>query len=230
MQMPAERRIWQRCFWAGVATLILGAVVISLFPSEGGSYPIGFGDPVIAFEFSQSASDVKSAIGFGDTGWQERTAAMKTGTYGDFIFIFAFTVFMVSFFHAAKVQTGLAFYKFLAATALMAGLADITEDILALRILSNIEISSGVKSMHYFVKAKFMALGIVGVGAAIFLLRQPRILRKIEGVFAGLGGAAVLFALSRPEQNGDLLGLGVTISWIAMLAYAATQAFKKVTP
>ena len=230
IQTPQERRIWQRCFWAGAATLVLGAVVISLFPSEGGNYPIGYGDPVIAFEFSQSASDVKNTIGFGDTGSQERAAAMKNGTYSDFLFIIAFTVFMVSFFHAAKVQTGLAFYKFLTATALIAGLADITENILALRIISNIEISSGVKWMHYFVKTKFMALGLVGLGAAIFLLRQPRFLRKIEGVFAGLGGALTLFALTRPEQMGDLLGLGVTISWIAMLAYAATQTFKKATP
>jgi len=194
IQTPQERRIWQRCFWAGAATLVLGAVVISLFPSEGGNYPIGYGDPVIAFEFSQSASDVKNTIGFGDTGSQERAAAMKNGTYSDFLFIIAFTVFMVSFFHAAKVQ------------------------------------SSGVKWMHYFVKTKFMALGLVGLGAAIFLLRQPRFLRKIEGVFAGLGGALTLFALTRPEQMGDLLGLGVTISWIAMLAYVATQTFKKVTP
>jgi len=230
MQTPAERRIWQRCFWAGLATLILGAVVISLFPSEGGNYPMGYGELVIAFEFSQSASDVKNAIGFGDTGWQERAAAMKTGTYADVLFIFAFTVFMVSFFHAAKVQTGLALYKFLAAVALIAGLADVTEDFLALRILSDIEISSGTAWMHYFVKTKFMALGLVGLGAGIFLLRQPRILRKLEGAFAFGGGAAVLFALTRPEHMGDLLGLGVTVSWIAMLAYAATQAFKKVTP
>lgn len=228
IQTPEERRIWQRCFWAGVATLILGAVVISLFPSKGGNYPEGYGTPVIAFEFAQTISEVKAAIGFDVAGAQNSLKAMKTGTYGDFVFIFAFTIFMISFFHAAKQQTGLALYKFLAAIALIAGLSDITEDIFALRILSNVEMSSGAQWMHYFAKAKFMGLSLVGLGAAVFLLRQPRLLRKTEGVFALLGGGLTLFALTRPEQMGDMLGLGVTISWIAMLAYAATQSFKKV--
>lgn len=228
MQTLEERKIWKRCFWAGLATLILGAVVISLFPSEGGNYPAGYGTPVIAFEFAQTSSEVKAAIGFGGTGSQDSHAAMKTGTYGDFVFIFAFTIFMVSFFHAAKQQTGLALYKFLAAIALIAGLSDVTEDIFALRILSDVDISSGAQWMHYFAKAKFMALGLVGIGAGLFLLRQPRVLRKIEGVFTFGGGGLTLFALTRPEHMGDALGLGVTISWIAMLAYAATQSFKKV--
>ena len=228
MQTPEERIIWQRCFWAGFAMLILGAVVISLFPSEGGNYPVGYGTPIIAFEFAQTANDVKAAIGIGGTGSQDNHAAMKTGTYGDFVFIFAFTIFMVNFFHAAKQQTGLALYKFLAAIALIAGLSDVTEDIFALRILSDVEISPGVEWMHYFVKSKFIALGLVGLGAGVFLLRQPRVLRKIEGVLAFGGGALTLFALTRPEHMGDALGLGVTITWIAMLAYAATQSFKKV--
>lgn len=228
IQSPAERRIWQRCFWAGVATLILGAVVMSLFPIKGGNYPAGYGTPVIAFEFAQTANEVHAAIGYSAQNWQERLAAMKTGTYGDFVFIFSFTIFMVSFFHAAKRQTGLALYKFLAAIALIAGLSDVTEDIFALRILSDVEVSAGAQWMHYFVKAKFIAFGLVGLGAGVFLLRQPRTLRKIEGVFAFGGGALILFALTRPEQMGDALGLGVILSWIAMLAYAATQSFKKV--
>jgi hypothetical protein len=222
-QSAEERAIWRRCFWAGVLTLILGAVVLAVFPGEGGNYPAGYGDPVIAFEFATTPAEVQAAVG-------NDTQAMRNGTYSDFFFIISFAVFMISFFHGAHKQTSLQFYKFMAAIAFIAAGADIIEDVFALRILSDISLSNGVAWMHYFAKAKFMALGLVGLGAAFFLLRQPRILRKIEGVFAGLGGALTLFALTRPEQIGDMLGLGVTLSWIAMLAYAATQAFKKSTP
>ena len=224
IKTPEERHIWQRCFWAGALTLVLGTIVISLFPSEGGDYPAGYGDPVIAFEFAQSASEVQSAIGNGE----DSLNAMKTGTYGDFIFILAFTIFMVSFFHAAKRQTGLAIYKFLAAIALIAGLSDFIEDIFALRILSDIDISSGVEWMHYFAKAKFLALSLCAFGAGTFLLEQPRTLRRFEGTLATLGGTFTIYALTRPDQLGDMLGLGVIMSWIAMLAYAATQSFKKI--
>lgn len=223
IQTPIERKIWQRCFWAGVATLILGAVIISIFPSEGGAYPAGYGDPVIAFEFAQTRTEVQTVMNGSDI----TANAMRFGTYGDFFFIFAFGVFMVGFFHGAYKQTSVALYKFMAAVAFIAAGADIIEDVFALRILSDISVSSGVEWMHYFVKAKFMALGLAGLGAAVFLWRQPRILRKFESVFAGLGGIITLVALTRPEQIGDMLGFGVTVSWIAMLAYAATQAFKK---
>jgi len=223
-----ENRLWKRCSIAGCLTLILGAIVIFIFPSEGAAYTPGYGTPVIAFEFATTPAQVKAAIGYGAEGWQRRLMAMKTGTYGDFIFIFAFGTFLVSFFHAAYKQSSIAFYKFMAAIAFIAAGADVIEDILALRILSNISVSSGVEWMHYFAKAKLMALGLCGVGAAIFLLRQPRLLRKAEGVFAGFGGLITLFALTRPEQMGDALGLGVALSWVAMLAYSATQAAKKV--
>jgi hypothetical protein len=220
-QSPQERRLWKRCFWAGIVTLILGAVVLSIFPSQGGDFLPGYGTPVIAFEFSSSPAEAKAAVG-------NSVEAMRSGTYSDFFFIIAFGLFLISFFHAAKLQTGQKLFKFMAAAALIAALSDVGEDILALQILSDLDAARGVDWMHYFAKAKFMALGITGVGAAIFLLSQPRILRKVEGAFAALGAGLTLFALTRPEQMGDMLGLGVTISWIAMLAYAATQAFKKV--
>lgn len=223
IQTHHERRIWRRCFWAGVASIILGIIVLSLFPSEGGNYRSGYGEPVIAFEFSKTAAEVQAAIGPS----AENLTQMRRGTYADFFFILAFGLFMVSFFHGAYKQTSIQFYKFMAAIALIAAGADVIEDIFALRILSDISVSSGVQWMHYFVQAKFMALGLVGLGAAVFLLRQPRLLRKIEGLFAGFGGALTLYALTRPEQSGELLGLGVAVSWLAMLAYAATQSFKK---
>lgn len=220
-QTPQERRIWQRCFWAGLATLILGAVAQGVFPSTGGNYPAGYGTPVIAFEFAQTPTEVQKAVG-------NTVDMMRYGTFFDFPFILAFTVFMMSFFQAAKRQTGLPVYTVMAIIACIAGVSDVIEDIFALQILSDISMSAGVDWMHYFAKVKFAMLGLVGLGAAVFLLRQPRILRKIEGVFAGLGGFVTLLALTRPEQMGSFLGLGVTVSWIAMLAYAATQSFKKI--
>jgi hypothetical protein len=220
---PQERRIWKRCFWAGIAALILGTLVLSIFPNIGGDFPPGYGTPVIAFEFASTADEAKAAVG-------NSVQAMRSGTYSDFFFIIAFGLFLISFFHAAKLQTGQHLYKFMAAVALIAALSDIAEDIFALQILNDLDEARGVAWMHYFAKAKFIGLGVTGLGAAVFLLRQHRILRKIEGAFTGLGGALTLIALTRPEQMGDMLGLGITIAWIAMLAYAATQSFKKVPP
>ncbi len=223
-----ERSLWRRCFWAGLATIALAVLTLVFFPTIVNAFPPGYGTPVIAFEFAQSPSDIHTLFGYPESAnWQYWVRQMKTGTYVDFAFILAFGTFMVSFFHAAYRQTAMPIYKFLAAVALIAALSDIAEDILALKILANIEASNGVEWMHYFAKAKFLGLGLVGLGAGLFLLRQPRILRKIEGVFAAVGGAVVLFALTRADQMGDYLGLGITVAWLAMLAYAATQTFKK---
>ncbi len=226
--VTGERALWRRCFWAGLATIALAVLTLVFFPTIVNAFAPGYGTPVIAFEFAQTPSDIHTLFGYPEsTNWQYWVGQMKTGTYADFPFILAFGTFMVSFFHAAYRQTAMPIYKFIAAVALIAALSDIAEDVFALKILSNIETSSGVEWMHYFAKAKFLGLGLVGLGAGLFLLRQPRTLRKIEGVLAGLGGALVIFALTKPSQMGDYLGLGTTIMWLAMLAYAATQTFKK---
>lgn len=228
-QIISERKLWQICFWAGLATLILGAIVLSIFPKGNFDYPKSYGKPVIAFEFAQTVAEVKAAIGYGLTGWEDRLSAMKRGTYADFVFILAFGLFTTCFFLAAFKQNGQRIFKLFAIIAVMAALSDLTEDIMAVHILRNLDLSHGVAWMHYFVKIKFFGLGIVGLGAAYFLIRQPRRLRKLEGLFALLGGVITLFALSRPSQMGAWLGLGITLSWMAMLAYAATQSFKKIT-
>ena len=233
-QSTEERLIWRRCFWAGVLTLILGAIVLAIFPSEGGNYPPGYGTPIIALEFAQNLTEGQTVINYGPSEtWLEYRDAMQMGTLADMPFLLVYGFFMVSYFHAAKIQTQNNLFKFFAAIAVIASLADACENFYIFDFLLGPKMRTGgtdATLWHYFAKAKFMALGLVGLGAAVFLLRQPRILRKIEGVFAGLGGALTLFALTRPEQMGDMLGLGVTLSWIAMLAYAATQAFKKSTP
>ena len=228
-EIVSERKLWQICFWTGLATLILGAIVLSIFPKGDFVYPKGYGEPVIAFEFAKTIAQVKAAIGYGQTGWEDRLSAMKRGTRADFVFIFAFGLFTISFFLAVFKQNGQRIFKVFAIIAVMAALSDFTEDIMALHILHNIGLSHGVAWMHYFVKIKFFGLGMVGLGAAYFLIRQPRHLRKLEGLFALLGGVITLFALSRPSQMGAWLGLGITLSWMAMLAYAATQSFKKIT-
>lgn len=228
-QSAPERRIWQRCFWTGIVMLVLGAVVITLFPASGGPYPAGYGEPVIAFEFAQTPQEVQTVLGFETRAdWEAVRKSMRVGTIWDFPFLCVYTFFMLSFFQAAKRQTGHALYKFFAAIAFIAGAADLIENMQALQILSDIALSQGAALMHYFVKAKFMALGLVGLGAGLFLWRQPRPLRKIEGVFAAAGGVITLAALTRPDQFGNALGIGTMVSWLAMLAYAATQSFKSV--
>lgn len=230
IQTPKERKIWRRCFWAGLATLILGAIVLVMFPSQGGPYPQGYGTPIIALEFAQTTQQAQQVIGYDSTpSWNAYNGAMIKGTIADMPFLLIYGLFLVSFFHAAYTQTALKLYKFFAAIALISALADLGENLGILGFLLEPESTSAEgRNWHYFAKAKFMALALSGIGAAIFLLRQPRTLRKIEGVFAAGGGALTLFALTRPEQIGNMLGLGVTLCWIAMLAYAATQAFKKV--
>ena len=130
----SERQLWQRCFWAGLATLILGAVVLSIFPKGDFVYPRGYGDPVIAFEFADSISSVKAALGHSAAGYEDRLSAMKNGTYSDFIFIIAFGLFMTHFFLAAHRQTGLRVFKIFVAIAIIAALSDFTEDVFALSI------------------------------------------------------------------------------------------------
>ncbi len=223
----SERNLWHICFWTGFATLILGASVLLILPKGDFIYPKGYGDPVIAFEFAQTVAEVKAAIGHDLPGWEDRLSAMKRGTRADFVFIFAFGLFTTSFFLAAFKQNGQHIFKVFATIAVLAALSDMTEDVLALHILQKVDVSAGVAWMHYFVKIKFFGLGVVGLGAAYFLIRQPRRLRKLEGLFALVGGIMTLFALLRPSQMGALFALGIILSWMAMLAYSATQSFKK---
>jgi hypothetical protein len=224
-----ENRLWKRCFIAGLLTLVLGIIVLAVYPSGGGDYAAGYGSPIIALEFAQTAAQAQAVIDWGSDAASAYKAAMFRGTLLDMVFLIIYGLFLASFFQAAHKQTGLSIYRVMIGIAVIAACADMVENFFLFEFLVDPEAtdSSGQLWWHYFVKTKFTALGAAGLGAGFFLLRQPRILRKIEGAFAGLGGALTLFALTQPENLGNALGLGVTLSWLAMLAYAATQAAKK---
>lgn len=194
----------------------------------GGDFPAGFGTPVIAFEFAQSAQEVQSALGINLQEASQRVADMQTGTALDFPFILAYGIFMMSFLGAARHQTGKGFYGIFIGLAFLAAISDSIENVFALKILSNIETAPGVEWMTIFVQAKFVGLGLCGLAAGHFLISQPRSIRKLEGFFCVMGGVLTLFALTNPSVFGTFLGFGVTISWIAMLAYSATQSFKRI--
>lgn len=90
--MTLDNRIKNLTVIFGLATLVLTAVMVKVFPSNV-VLPEGFNTAVIAFEFAQSEADVAYLIGDSDDATENRQA-MRDGHKIDMFFPFAYAGFL----------------------------------------------------------------------------------------------------------------------------------------
>ena len=220
-----ERQAWLGCLIAGVATLIVVAIIFPLFPKDAAGDISVYPEPIYAFEFARTIPDLIAI--FGDVGDPERARRlnmMDRGIRFVFLFMTVYSVFGALFGWAVIKSVARGGWAILIA-AIIAGLADLVETSFLLSITSDLRdgVDPGIALdwLRIPVVIKFAGIGIVIVGAATVLMDTLRGLWKLIGLLAYIAG---FFSLMCAFGNLTLLpfiGTAIGVGWLLMLAFAA---------
>lgn len=222
--METTKRNWLHCVLAGLLVLVLAAILAPKFPADGAGFASGYGSAVIAFEMARSVADLHLVFGTpDDPARATRIAMMDDGNIWDFAFMAAYGAFIALFLRAAGKTDGRTIWYLLAVLGVLAALADAVENNILLGLTADLEAAKDIELLAYPVWIKFFSIMISGVGAGIVIATQGRHFWRILGGVAALSALLVLVGFYDTATYGALLGLGVTICWIIMLAFAVSR-------
>lgn len=227
------KRSWLWCFILGLGVLVYGQFLTSVFPTDGANYNEGYGAPILALEFAGTPADLEALLGVtSDPQRADRVAAMDKGQKLDFLFAVLYSSFLAWFFIAA-IRAGASFnIKLLVGLCILAGSADILENIILLDITSDITEPRWLAYLVYPVYLKFICLAATGLMAGVLLFTQDQLHHhqlawKVLAVAMILSPLFILAGLINPAELGSALILALSICWPGILVYAGVQALVK---
>lgn len=221
-------------------TAVLFAVMVAvlaamqaLFPSTLAS-PIpdaNIRSPVMAFEMARSPSDLDHIFGtVSDPDRARRVTAMDQGNRLDYLFMPAYSLFVLSFLLAAGRELGgeQRGWHFFGALALVAAAADAIENALLLSITSDFDRAPGLLTwLPYPVWIKFGLLAVACGAAAVLLWRLKRPLLALFCIPAPLLLVpGILVPMTLGSLATGLTGVGL----IAMGIHAVHRALHPARP
>jgi len=222
---------WLWCFILGLAVLVYGQFLTSIFPTDSANYQPGYGAPILALEFARTPADLEALLGgASDPQREHRIAAMDKGQKLDFLFAVLYSSFLAWFFIAAK-RAGASFNsRLLVGLCILAGSADIVENIILLDITADIVKPRWLAYLAYPVNLKFICLAVTGVMAGVLLFREVQLNHnkrawKVLAVAIMLSPLFILAGLINPAEFGSALILALSVCWPGILLYAGVQAF-----
>jgi len=228
MKYTNPRFLWKLCALLGLATAVCGLLLMPVFPATGAGYLAGYGEPVFAFEFARSVPDLLLVFGAPDDPARAgRILDMVHGTYWDFGFLLIYSGFIYTFFLAAFNSTGTQVWRVFAVLGIVAGLADIVENIVLLGLMADIETARYLPVLPFPVYAKFIAITLCGLGVGAYLLGTRKPVWMVLGGLAIIGALAGVPGLVAPQDYGQYVGSAVTVFWVIQLAYAGRAGFRK---
>lgn len=225
----APTRAWYGALAFGIATLLCGARLASVFPATGAGFADGYGTPVIAFEFARGQADLLAIFGPESDPMQvPRLAAMRAGNEGDYLFLL---------FYAGFVGCGLfALWRELRSRVLFAAVAlpvaaalcDAWENALLFDIQAAFTLgdySPAMASLPGPVAAKFILLALANIAVGHGMMQLGR-RWQLPAALATAPVIAVAMALAAPPAFGWTLGAAIGAGWIGLLLLAAIGSWR----
>lgn len=156
----------------GAIALVIATFVSSPLAKHVFICQPGFTKPMLAMEFIASAQELQTF--FGTEGLSAKIVAMEQALGMDFLFILAYTTYLIAFAFAIYKRQKNRFYLALPALAILIGLADILENG-AIKMLMRAKPEELVDAMsfqrlHFFTWTKWLGL-VVYFAAVIPFLR-----------------------------------------------------------
>lgn len=214
-------------------TLVVVLLLMPVFPSDAAGDVSGFGGPVYAFEFAQTADDLVAIFGGADDPERSRRLEqMDAGNRWDFLFMALYTLFGCLFGLAVR-EDGSRLGWPIAILAGLASMADLVETgtLLALseELAEGGTVLTGLTYVSMVASFKFLAIGLSVILSGLYLARRPGMIWTVSGCIAVLAALVILPGTLLPAQFGYILGTAIGVGWIVMLAYAASRSLKGVS-
>lgn len=207
----------------GLVTLVTALFLMPVFPQEAAVSPVPYSKPVYAFEMARTVDDLQAVFGLpDDPERQVRIAGMDMGNKWDFAFMALYGAFIALFFYGAYRRRAEAIWKYCVYVAILSAVADFAETSILLQLTNDLEAGEGLMYLPYAVMAKFTALGLCGLGAGLFLLKEQNAFWRASGVVAAVAGLVILWAFYFGDEYGlfHLTGDAIGLVWIIQVIYA----------
>jgi len=212
---------WRATLVFALATSLMSAYLLPLFPATSHIDVSGYGSPVFAFEMAENITDIENIFGpETDPKRAERIAQMDEGNRWDFAFMWLYSFFLCLFVISIYKSTNNKLWLVPAVLGFASGGFDAIENIMLLELTKNFNSPQLLNLLWLPVYAKFTAIALASCAGAYYIFKQPQIAWKVIGVIAICASLASFMALISPSEYGWLLQHTVTFSWVPMLAYA----------
>ena len=226
--MENTKALWKLSALFRLVTAVFGLILMPIFPATGAGYASGYGEPVFAFEFARSVSDLLAVFGGAlDPERPARIADMVRGTYWDFGFLLIYGGFIFTFFLAAFKSTGAKIWLVFAGLGIVAGFGDLIENTILLGLLDDIDAAKNLSLLPFPVYAKFLSILVCGLGLGAYLILTRKTVWMVLGVLAIIGALAMFPGLVAPQTYGLYVGSAVTVFWVIQLVFAGWVGFRK---
>ncbi len=159
----------------GLAALVLASLIGLPLKGHELVCTAPFTQPMVALEFVASTEELQTLLGRAQL--QENTIAVDAALGRDFLFILAYTFYLVAFAHAMFRERGKRRYLILAVLAGVIGLADILENGAITLLMDALKTGPAevgsiyFQRLHWFTWTKWLGLVIYFAAAIPFLRR-----------------------------------------------------------
>lgn len=226
MTRRARRKYWWTAtLVAGLATTLVAAGIMSLFPTSSAGDTSGYGSPVIAFEFARTPVDLLAVFGpESDPQRAERILSMDLGNRWDYLFLVTYGAFMALFCWSAFKDTRRSAWLIPAALGVLSAVMDAVENTILLEITKDLHSAPWLDVLPIPVHAKFMSIASSSMAGALYIASKHGVAWRLLAVLAIAAGIGVLVALTSPPRLGWLLTSAVAVGWTIQLLYAGFRA------
>jgi hypothetical protein len=220
---------------AGYIGILLAAVSIALLainPSRGGKLPQGFINPVTAFEFISTETEVYDLFGSDPSNERaEFVNRMVKGTYLDFFYMIVYTVFLLFFTGVCSSITGRKWFLFGSIIAWGVFISDFGENLQLLSIISKLQsgnFSYELDKLNMFTRAKWGGLSALFISIIPFLRKCGSSGRMISVaiLLSSITGAAAF--LHRSFLN-EVYVLSIAVIFMMLIIFSFRFTFRDET-
>lgn len=223
----------RRPFWVsgllGIGLIAMSAVLLVVNPGTAFALPEGFFTPVVAFEFVETAAEVRQL--FGPAPTPERAAlvrAMDLGSRIDFGYMLLYAAFLAAFCHTAARRSGRRWFYLGAALAVLAAAADAVENMQLLAITARLDapdlaaaIGRELLVLRWATWLKWGGLAVLFLSLAPYFARGNSYARFV-GTFTAVPFVLGVLAFFNRGLLNELFALSVALMFLLLIIYAWT--------
>ncbi len=218
--MEKVNNIFRNIRILGIAVVLMGLVLMAVFPSNAPYMPEGFFSPVVAFEFIATPQEVQQFFGSPDSpGREEMVRKMDLGNWLDFLFmlLYASFLFFFSIASANKAKSKILYGGAVLAVVVLVG--DILENVQLLGITAKLQTGNferELRLLHIYTWQKWGGITL------IFALLIPYFFKgnRFSKIIGSVGFLTCMLAISAYLHRSilnELFVLSVALMFLLMI-------------
>ncbi len=212
-------------WYTGAAVILLSIILLAVNPRRAEKLPAGFFTPVVAFEFIQSRAEVLDLFGHETTPARSRLIHdMDLGTYIDFAYMAAYTIFLLLFTFTFIKRKGSLYFLLPAAICLAVLTGDFMENIMLLVITWGMDgdITPFLLMLRFFTWLKWGGLCVVFLCFIPALWRCGKLGRAICAAAVSASLLASASYIHRSLLN-ELFVLSVAFCFLSLIVFSGAM-------